>query len=115
VKIVVIAAILIWVGGCGAIVAAIGSSDPAAVPTPSSAAPAPTTAASSPSPAAQRYETVTAPRDAAEAAGYPCPNWERWNPKKDGPEYAKESGACSDLDFFSIYAERCRACQTGPH
>jgi hypothetical protein len=33
---------------------------------------------------------------------------ERWNHKKDGPEYAKESGACSDVDFFSIYADMPR-------
>ena len=48
VKLVVIAAILIWVGGCGAIIAAIGSEDPATVP---AAVPAPaSTTAPAPEP-----------------------------------------------------------------
>jgi hypothetical protein len=58
------------------------------------AAPTPTT------PAAPRYASVIALRDAVVKAGYPCPSWNL----QEGPQYAKEVGACSDDDVFSVYA-----------
>ena len=33
------------------------------------------------------------------------PEVERWNPKKDGLKYAKEAGACSDIDWLAVYAD----------
>jgi len=43
---------------------------------------------------------VTELRDAAVAAGYPCPSWVQTNKV----EAAAESGNCSDADVFSTYA-----------
>lgn len=66
------------------------------------------------SPAASSSSSASAPagfasvaelRDAAVAAGYPCPSWEQ----TDSVEAAKESGSCSDRDVFSIYAGRSEA------
>jgi len=46
-----------------------------------------------------RYESVAALKDAAVAAGHPCPNWKQDN-VVDG---AKESGTCSDADVFMLF------------
>ena len=54
----------------------------------------------SPTIAAQRYGSVAGLRDAAVKAGYPCPNWKL----REGPQYAKETGECSEKDVFSVYA-----------
>jgi hypothetical protein len=43
-------------------------------------------------------------RDAAIAAGYPCPNWKVYT-TGEGPKFAKEAGQCSDDDVFSFYAD----------
>jgi hypothetical protein len=60
----------------------------------SSASPSPTSSAN------QKYETLLGLRDAAVAAGYPCPFWQQDN-KVDN---SSASGTCSDSDVFSIYA-----------
>jgi hypothetical protein len=53
---------------------------------------------------ATTYASVVELKDAAVAAGYPCPAWEVY-PSGDGPKFAKEAGQCSDDDVFSIYAD----------
>jgi hypothetical protein len=109
VKVVVIVVIaigtLVSLTMCGAVLSVMGD-DPAttAQPTPA-AVPEPSTPAPSTAPTAKSYASVVALRDAVVKAGYPCAKWERWNPKKDGLKYAKEAGACSDTDWFSIYAD----------
>jgi hypothetical protein len=50
------------------------------------------------------YASVVELKDAAIAAGYPCPAWEVYT-TGDGPKFAKEAGQCSDDDVFSIYAD----------
>jgi hypothetical protein len=70
----------------------------------------PQTPASSAAPSAGEQGTATAYgsvvelKDAAVAAGYPCPAWEVY-PEGDGPKFAAEAGQCSDDDVFSIYAD----------
>jgi hypothetical protein len=76
-----------------------GTSDP--VP---ASAPTPTATATPPTPVTKNvpYSSVEELKDAAVAAGYPCPNWQK--DAKPGPVHAKESGSCSDDDVFSIYS-----------
>lgn len=59
------------------------------------------TAPPSPSfPANQNYVTLVELRDAAVAAGYPCPKWSQ----DDKVANASASGSCSAGDVFSLYA-----------
>jgi hypothetical protein len=53
---------------------------------------------------ATTYASVVELKEAATAAGYPCPAWEVYT-EGDGPKFAKEAGQCSDDDVFSIYAD----------
>ena len=104
VKITLIAAPILWLIGCSAIIGAIGSDDPEAEPSPVMSTVPASTAPARPGPArAIAYASVTDLRDAVVGAGYPCPKWEL-NGKGDGPQLAKESGSCTDEDVFSIYA-----------
>src|SRR4051794_40526278 len=60
--------------------------------------PAPTSPAGPPT--VQRYQSVEALKDAAVAAGLPCPAWVQDN----AVEAAAESGTCSDDSVLSTYA-----------
>jgi hypothetical protein len=109
VKIVVIIAIvvvgLIWLVSCGAIISAMGD-DPAATTAQPATSASPTSPSASSGPAAaQSYASVTELRNAVVKAGYPCPKWKRWKLKGSGLAYAKEAGACSDIDYLSIYVD----------
>jgi Domain of unknown function (DUF4352) len=109
VKLLVVIAIvvvcLIWLGSCAAIISAMGD-DPA---TSTSASPAPASPTSPPASSgpgtAQSYASVTKLRNAVVKAGYPCPKWKRWKLKGSGLAYAKEAGACSDIDYLSTYVD----------
>lgn len=63
------------------------SGEPAPAPTPTGP------------PHAREYATAADVKDAAVAAGYPCPNWNESNRVK----LAASSGECSGADVFSVY------------
>jgi hypothetical protein len=84
-------AVVLLLAGCGA-----SNADQAGE---SSAAPATPTATVTTPPTAQRYPTVEALKDAAEAAGLPCSGWVQDNIVTD----AAESGHCTDEDVFTTY------------
>lgn len=52
--------------------------------------------------AAKSYRSVKALVSALKAAGYICPSWET----DDGTALSLESGSCSEMDRFSIYASQ---------
>ncbi len=75
-KMLTIATVAIMLAGC--------SAAPAATPTPTPKA---------------TYGEVVELRDAAVAAGYPCPSWNQDN----RVTLAAGSGSCSSADVFSVY------------
>ena len=98
VKIVVIVAILIWVGGCGAIIAAIGSADTTA--TTAQPTPAPTL----PTPAA----TPSTP------AASQAPKSQEPEPKASEPEMAGIGDKVRDGDYqFTVTKVRCGVSRVG--
>ena len=98
VKLVVIAAILIWVGGCGAIIAAIGSEDPATVP---AAVPAP---ASTTAPASEPTTPIPSSK-----APEPTPE-----PKPAEPEMAGIGDKVRDDSYqFTVTKIRCGVSRVG--
>lgn len=86
-----VAAVLL-LSGCSGDSDAETAGDADSSPTPSAATPSVEANAS--------YGTVEQLRDAAVAAGYPCPAWKLENKVT----LAAQSGQCSDADVFSTFA-----------
>ena len=64
----------------------------------------PTTTTTATPPTGQTYGTLTDLRDAATAAGHPCPTWVQDN----AVTLAAESGHCDDSDVLATYATQAQ-------